>query len=211
MNIPQIGTVKGNLTITAVKKAASGFLCACICTCGQEVTFRASRITGYRSRFASCNINGHRFNGTTRHGYARKFDVDPLFTIWVGMRQRCENPASGSYARYGGRGIKVCERWQLFENFLADMGTRPSAKHTLDRYPDNNGNYEPGNCRWATKKEQARNRRTSSYIEALGKKLTVAEWSDITGLTQHAICGRKSAGWTPEEIVTTPPMKNQFV
>lgn len=90
----------------------------------------------------------------------------PEYVSWMAMRNRCLNPRSEHYHRYGGRGIKVCYRWATsFENFFADMGPRPTPAHTLDRYPDNDGNYEPGNCRWATPSEQAFNRSTNVTVQ----------------------------------------------
>lgn len=91
------------------------------------------------------------------HGHTIAGNVSPIYRTWKGMLQRCYNPKSGSFKYYGGRGITVCERWEIFENFLEDMGARP-ADRSLDRI-NNDGNYEPGNCRWATQKEQVSNQR----------------------------------------------------
>jgi hypothetical protein len=96
------------------------------------------------------------------------------------MRQRCSNPGHVAYARYGGRGIRVCERWDSYENFLADMGRRPSLRHSLDRM-DTNGNYEPNNCRWATWKEQHRNRRNNVLVEFRGETMTLAAAGELIG------------------------------
>src|SRR4029077_16821093 len=118
------------------------------------------------------------------------------------MRGRCYNQRNHKFPRYGGRGISVCRRWDKFENFLADMGRCPKGK-SLDRI-DNNGNYEPGNCRWATRKQQARNTATNRLIEFDGKSYCAAEWSEKTGLSEHMIYQRIRLGWTAKRALTTP-------
>lgn len=100
-----------------------------------------------------------------------------LYRVWIAMRQRCYDPLNKRFPQYGGRGITVCPAWNDFEVFRRDVGDRPSASHTLDRR-DNNGNYEPGNVRWATAQEQARNRRTSLMVTAWGETKTLAEWAE---------------------------------
>jgi hypothetical protein len=119
------------------------------------------------------------------------------------MRDRCSNPNSISYSNYGGRGIRVCARWESFPDFLADMGLKPTPKHTIDRI-DVNGHYEPGNCRWASRHEQAGNRRTSHLLEIEGVRSCLTEWSVVANAPPSRIQGRLIKGWSPTEAVFTP-------
>src|SRR5260221_13539157 len=100
----------------------------------------------------------------------------PLHSTWLRMRERCRNPKHVSYLRYGGIGVTICKRWDSFENFAADMGPKPVGT-SIDRYPNNKGNYELGNCRWATLIEQNNNRRNNKLITYQGKTQTVAQWA----------------------------------
>jgi len=115
----------------------------------------------------------------------------------MSMRKRCENPKSSHYAYYGGRGIKVCERWQKFENFLADMG-EPPLGCSIDRV-DNDGNYEPGNCRWATPQEQRINRRNTLYLTINGVRKPAMVWSRELGIPYKRIKSRKEYN-IPDEM-----------
>jgi len=121
------------------------------------------------------------------------------------MIKRCTNPNTKGYSNYGGRGIKVCERWlHSFENFLADMGPKPSPAHSIDRYPDNNGNYEPKNCRWATRTEQSFNKRTNRLIQHNGETLPLSVWAGRTGMKRETIADRLAHGWTISDALTIP-------
>jgi hypothetical protein len=129
------------------------------------------------------------------------------YAIHRSMLARCTNPNCKDYPRYGGRGISVCERWKSFDNFLADMGKRPEGL-TLERN-DVNGNYEPSNCRWATQKEQQRNRRTNVFVTHDGITATVAEWAERTGLERKTLEYRIRVGWAPARALTTPSTINR--
>jgi len=129
----------------------------------------------------------------------------PEYVAWVGMIQRCENRKLPDFPRWGGRGIRVCRRWRKsFAAFLADVGGRPSTLHSLDRYPRRDGNYEPGNVRWATKREQARNTRSNHRVTAHGETLCLVEWSERTGVPDYVIRARLRLGWKPEDAVSRP-------
>lgn len=132
----------------------------------------------------------------------------PEYRAWMGARARCENPKTRSYKSYGGRGIRFAERWKGeggFVRFLEDVGRKPSKRHSLDRI-NNEGNYEPGNVRWATGKQQGRNKRTSHVLTVGPVSDTLSGWAERTGIGKSTIRERLDRGWTPERAVnTTPP------
>jgi len=164
----------------------------CRCDCGNEVEVRCDALT--RGPTVSCGC--YQRDVVTTHGMWQT----SIYRLWRSMLGRCENPNGHAYKLYGGRGIKVCERWHDFLSFLADMGERPRGC-TLDRI-DNDGNYEPGNCRWATPKQQGRNRANNRMLTFRGETRCIAEWADMLPLKDSAIRGRLKKGWTPEQALS---------
>lgn len=122
------------------------------------------------------------------------------YRTWYSMIQRCCNFRDGAYKHYGGRGIRVCKRWRNFHRFRLDMGPRPFGM-TIER-KNNNGDYTPKNCRWATNKEQQRNKRNNRRMTFGGRTMTQAEWSEVTGINVVALNHRRRAGWSVEEMLT---------
>lgn len=146
----------------------------------------------------------------TTHGESAATGDSAEYRIWHTMKERCLNPnATGYAATYGGRGITICDRWRdSFEDFLIDMGRRPSPDHSLDRVNNERG-YEPGNVRWATRSEQARNRRSNRLLTFDGETRCVAEWAERAGISQDCMRQRIKAGWEMERILATPEGANR--
>jgi hypothetical protein len=148
----------------------------CVCDCGATKEVRSKNLTSGRVRSCGCLIKTRK-KREMRHGHGSGYG-SPTYLTWRSIFKRCTNPKDVGYPRYGGRGIKVCERWKVFENFLADMGERP-AGCSIDRI-DSDGNYEPGNCRWATAREQNLNKRRPRAISAMAPDVIAARKSGAT-------------------------------
>lgn len=138
------------------------------------------------------------------HGLSRT----PEYRIWKLMRQRCSNPNNDAYRHYGGRGIRVCSRWEASaQNFIDDMGRRPSPRHKIERRNNDLG-YNPDNCCWATSKEQSSNTRRNVKVTFQGDVVTLSEASRRAGLNINTVYRRLSAGWTVERALSEPPRKS---
>lgn len=124
----------------------------------------------------------------------------PLYSVWQSMRRRCLSPGFRQWADYGGRGISICPEWDDFHQFVEDMGPRPSSTHSIDRI-DNDGPYSPGNCRWATKKEQQRNQRTTRRVTIEGQEYLVAALAELSGLKHETIVQRAESGMAYDLVV----------
>lgn len=145
-------------------------------------------------------------HGDARRGRARATE----YRVWAHMIGRCHTASDAAYADYGGRGISVCEQWRVsYEQFRADMGARPSKLHSIDRI-NNDGNYEPGNCRWATHTVQTNNSRRNHRLTHNGETRTIAEWARHLGVSAMLIAGRIYSGWTTERALSTPPGKHHL-
>lgn len=171
----------------------------CVCDCGNTCIAYGQDLR--REKFKSCGCL--QAENRLKHGMHRT----RTYRMWLGMRQRCENPKASKYENYGGRGIRVCDRWLDFTAFYADMGEAPE-HHSLDRI-DGNGNYEPGNCRWATVAQQNRNKRTNVAVTIGGSTKVMQDWCIHYGIKRKTVDRRIRDGWNVVAAITTPVHQNE--
>ena len=168
----------------------------CLCDCGAFVIVIGSSLRSGATSSCGCVMRIH----SVTHGQSRARGGlgSPEYRVWAVMLSRCKP----GVRNYGARGIKVCERWKSFENFFIDMGRRPSPRHSIDRI-DNDGDYEPDNCRWATKRQQDRNRRTNHLLTLGDETCCLTEWAEIIGITPQALSDRLKSGWSIRQALTS--------
>lgn len=181
----------GAMTTTLYKELARGKIVSCGCV-GRQRARENAKVMG--DKWGYINRRTHGASQTRTH------------RIWKGMRKRCRNPNEPNYGNYGGRGISVCSRWESFEAFVEDMGEAPEGM-SIDRI-DNDGDYEPSNCRWADRTTQSRNKRNNRRFTAFGKSYCIRRWSEETGLPYTTIRSRLRSGWSVERAITTPVRKS---
>lgn len=173
----------------------------CRCACGG---FKTATVTLLRA--GQCNqcdtCLRRRLSITShRHGYYKR----PEYRSWAQAIQRCNNPRASHYSDYGGRGIRICDRWKnSFIDFIADMGPMPVGCDSLDRYPDQNGDYAPGNCRWANQYQQMSNMRKNVIYEYDGKRLCLSEWARVSGIKRATLDARLCRGWSFARAISEP-------
>lgn len=176
----------------------------CQCDCGKQATVSGNALRSGNTRSCGCLAVDVFVAGIKDRSRCDGADL-PEYHIWHNMVRRCTCPKSKDYHRYGGRGIRVCERWlDSCRLFVEDVGTRPSLQHQIDRYPNNDGNYELGNVRWALPRQNCQNRRDNVLLEWNGRTLCVTEWARETGINCRTIMERLRRGWTTEKALSTP-------
>jgi hypothetical protein len=174
----------------------------CRCLCGSEVVVRQCHLVTGHTRSCGC-LSLETLAKRNREGATHGLSNSSEYRIWIDMIRRCEDSSVAGWIGYGARGIRVCERWKRFELFYADMGQRPSARHSIERR-DNNGNYEPANCYWATRTEQARNKRNTRYVTINGTRMCVADIAGKFGIDSQLALARMRVGWSAEDAVSLP-------
>lgn len=169
----------------------------CKCTCGKTYKTTQTKLKLGLAKSCGCRM------GNYKHGHCIGKKASPERSTWNAVMTRCYNKNYTYYENYGGRGIKVCKRWHKFENFLADMGERPIGKE-LDRR-NNDGNYEPENCRWVTRKKNANNKGSNIRVRYRGRNRTLTQWCRKLGLPYNPIRMRiRKYGWPISKALTTP-------
>lgn len=183
------------LVIEQAPKRKGRIYWRCLCDCGNEIETQRNNLAYGDTKSCGC----YRTIGKAKHGLSE----NSIYPTWAAMMSRCYNPNNSGYHNYGGRGIKVCKRWHDIETLYLDMGEKPEG-HSIDRI-DNDGDYCPENCRWATKKEQNRNRRDNVVLTYKGERKTLIEWAESLGMTYCTLYLRIRRGWSIERAFTQPP------
>jgi hypothetical protein len=177
----------------------------CKCDCGNEIITNKDHLRQGDTKSCGCLKRELMSSAKIKHGQTKRGKTTDEYRAWACMKVRCLNPNSKFYYDYGGRGIKISERWlgeHGFENFFEDMGKRPSKKHSLDRFPNNeSGHYEPGNCRWATKPEQSRGKRNNIWIEYNGERKILTDWAKVLKVKYPTLLFMYHTGKPFEQIV----------
>ena len=171
----------------------------CLCDCGNEKRVDGQKLRNGNTKSCGCFSSEDRATRGVVHGHAAGGKASRTYISWAGMIQRCTNKNRTGYESWGGRGISVCERWMVFDNFVADMGERPSGM-SIDRI-NQNGDYEPANCRWATHKQQQNNRRNNKLLTAFGKTQTLATWIEELGLNLATVQRRLRRGMSHDQAL----------
>lgn len=200
---PEIGARFDKLTVIGPFWTDRSRWAMCVCDCGKEFAAKTSFLKRGVAKSCGCLVRA------PKHGHAVGYKPTRVYRIWEGIHTRCKSEDTGreDWPRYGGKGIRVCDRWKCFENFLEDMG-EPPAGTSIDRI-DPRGNYEPGNCRWSTAKAQANNTRANRIIEFSGEFLTLAQWCEKLALPYPRTYYRLFvANWPIEKALTDPRRDN---
>jgi hypothetical protein len=168
------------------------------CECGGEIVTREESLQQGKTMSCGClQAEAH-----AKHGHSTRSGRTNTYQCWMDMKARTMNPKHRSFANYGGRGIKVCDRWLEFPSFLEDMGENPGPGYSIER-TSNDGNYEPGNCRWATRREQDRNKRSTVMISFEGETMCVSDWERKLGFSEGVVGIRLRSGWPIPKALTT--------
>ncbi|WIW52370.1 hypothetical protein LRP31_25460 [Mesorhizobium mediterraneum] len=180
----------------------------CVCECGDARAVSSSSLLHAGTQSCGClcreRLSASAKVSSKTHGRASTSE----YRSWCAMKSRCLNSNATGFDRYGGVGVTVCAQWLgSFEAFIADMGEKPTPEHSLDRWPDKSGNYEPGNCRWATKREQANNRKDNNVVVYRGRSVTVREIAAAAAVSRTAIVRRVGRGWDAAKAIETPAMR----
>lgn len=181
----------------------------CRCQCGQMMVAGATSLLGGNTQSCGCYQRERAATSNYQHGWASRKGKHRLYRLWEGMKERCQNPNHQMWKHYGGKGIRVCERWLDFENFRIDMEASWKPGLSLDRRSCSD-NYSPETVRWATSKEQGQNKTNNRLITFNGRTQTQQMWADETGIARQAIYHRLKRGWAVEKALTTPSKRSQF-